>query len=80
MANTADMANFELTADHVDAVTKFAKSHGRSWKQALSAAWFCGSDVRELGGAFLWQLRNYAPDGWLRKFKLEKQKDTEICF
>ena len=56
--------------DQVAAVAAFARLHGPDWKDALSQAWWDGSDCREPDGHLLRQVRNQYGPAWLESVEV----------
>lgn len=54
-----------LSGEALEAVTAFAREHGRFWKQQLRDDWMAGRAEQELH-----QLRNTHGPKWLSRFKL----------
>lgn len=59
-----------LSTEQEAAIIRFARDNGRTWKQALGAAWMDGSDANESDGGYLRQVRNQFGPSWLFKYKL----------
>ena len=59
--------------NQLDALHRWAKANGRTWKNELRLAWSSGryGYLREIDdSAYLQQLRNQFGPSWLTKFKL----------
>jgi hypothetical protein len=72
----------ELTTEQLEAITKFAAVHGRSWKSELRRRWEGGSYFYGvLGGAdpaALQQIRNDFGPSWLVRFKLPAESEESM--
>lgn len=51
--------------EHLQALVQYACRNGLRWKDRLSAAWSNGSDVKEIDGPLLRQIRNRFGPHWL---------------
>lgn len=56
------------TPTQLEALQRFAASHGRYWKCRLLGAWMRGTDERLPDGGTLRQVRNDLGPVWLRSF------------
>jgi len=61
------------TQEQLDAVNRYARQHGRYWKQALRLDWeraqYPSVDDRTNDSAHLQELRNYFGPSWLIRFR-----------
>lgn len=64
------MQNKQPTEPQMEAIKRFAETHGRTWKSRLIDAWISGRDARLPDGGLLRQVRNQLGPQWLRGFKL----------
>jgi hypothetical protein len=63
----------KLTFEQEQALRRFARDNGRSWKMRLSIAWSEGRDGAEPDGCYLRQVRNYFGPSWLVRYSLPKE-------
>jgi hypothetical protein len=71
------MSNHQPTPEQIEAVTAFARLHGRYWKARLRDAWMTGDYEGFERSDLLQQVRNTAGPSWLIGF-VAPTKDTTI--
>lgn len=59
----------ELTPEQAAALDKFAAEFGRYWKAKLRQMWMDGRDAIRSDGAYLRQVRNQQPPGFLDSYR-----------
>jgi len=55
------------TDEQIEALQRFANTHGRTWKSKLVDAWISGRDEHMPDGGLLRQVRNQLGPCWLKK-------------
>jgi hypothetical protein len=65
----------KLTQEQEQALRRFARDNGRSWKQELNFMWFDGRDANEPDGGYLRQIRNAFGPEWLVGYRLPKETE-----
>ena len=66
----------DLTENQREALSRFAKKHGRQWKSKLHECWMSGrypyDIVNTNDSAYLQQVRNQFGPSWLVKYRIDK--------
>lgn len=62
----------DLTDEQREALLKFKKDHGHTWKYKLNSAWQTGTDANMTGGHLLRQIRNQLGPQWLERLTIPK--------
>lgn len=65
------MKHAPLTAEQLDALTRYAAKHGRFWKSKLRRAWMGGPPYDDTGP--LRELRNTHGHYWLKDFSFNRR-------
>lgn len=65
------MQKKQPTPGQIEALKRFAETHGRTWKSKLVNTWISGRDERIPDAALLRQVRNQLGPQWLRTASLE---------
>ena len=66
---TSNTDKQELTAEQAAALDRFAAEFGRYWKAKLRQMWMNGRDAMRSDGAYLRQVRNQQPPGFLDNYR-----------
>jgi hypothetical protein len=65
------MAKLTLTPAQLEALCKWASTHGRTWKSSLRTAWMTGNYDGFEGACYLQQIRNTFGPSWLCNLRLD---------
>lgn len=67
------MKKFVPNEEQLNALKRWKKENGRTWKNELNHAWMTGNYNRFEGSNLLQQIRNSGGPSWLHRFKLNDE-------